>query len=629
MGTVPSDVSDDDSDPQPGDTQESHESISSDFIAVLVDRKLREYRILSPLRKARSGLTFRAWQMDFDREVIIKVHFPRGLAVPEGFGVRPLPGKELEYGDSKRSFLREAKTLARFDHPNIVRVFDFFEIEESAYLVMKYEKGDSLYHYFRYNEGNLSEKEFLYIFYPLLHGLRLVHNAGIVHRDIKPSNIMIRQVGWGGGLTLLGFGTARQILPSSKLTRLEDDGYKAWEQLANDRDDHGPWTDIFGLGCVLYRFISGKNPVPVTTRVSEIVNGGPDPLVPATDVGQGKFSDKLLRAIDQMLRVNLTDRPKSVDALLALLPTPTPRATPTPAPTATPMPTPSATLMPTPKAAPTPASKVTPMSTPGVTPRLRPPGSEPKISGGLEVGRHGSYTDHNTGMKFIWIPGGEFLMGSPESEMGRDRDEGPQHRVMLDGFWMGKYPVTQAEWVALGMENESSFQGERNPVEKISWDQAQEFVQKLDEKMTGVFALPSEAQWEYACRAGTTTPFSFGETISTDQANYDGNGVYGPGVKGNYRRKTTPVGTFPPNPWGLCDMHGNVMEWCRDWYDAAFYKQHEASEKNPLCQCVTKDRVLRGGSWYESPNGSRSAQRNWSEPGKRSREIGFRLVRLR
>jgi formylglycine-generating enzyme required for sulfatase activity len=171
------------------------------------------------------------------------------------------------------------------------------------------------------------------------------------------------------------------------------------------------------------------------------------------------------------------------------------------------------------------------------------------------------------GMKFVWIPPGTFTMGSPQEEKEREANE-TRHKVTLSkGFYMGVYPVTQEEWQAVTGETPSKFKNEKNlPVERLSWDDCQEFIKKLRARDKKPYRLPSEAEWEYACRAGTTTPFSFGDTLSTDQANYDGNFIYGNGRKGVNRKKTTPVGSFPANAFGLYDMHGNVSQWCHDWY---------------------------------------------------------------
>lgn len=178
-------------------------------------------------------------------------------------------------------------------------------------------------------------------------------------------------------------------------------------------------------------------------------------------------------------------------------------------------------------------------------------------------------TRQTPSIDMVEIPAGTFLMGSPASEEGHCLRERPQHEVTLERFFMSRTPITQAQWVAVMGNNPSEFKGSNLPVESVSWHDAMKFCDRLS-KLTGrTYTLPTEAQWEYACRAGTTTPFSFGETITTDQANYDGNYTYGNGQEGEYRRHTTDVGTFPPNAWGLHDMHGNVWEWCLDeWHDS-------------------------------------------------------------
>ena len=187
---------------------------------------------------------------------------------------------------------------------------------------------------------------------------------------------------------------------------------------------------------------------------------------------------------------------------------------------------------------------------------------------------------------------------------------------------MGVHLVTQEQWQAIIGNNPSRFKGEKNlPVDTVSWDDCQEFIKKLRAKDMKPYRLPTEAEWEYACRAGTITPFCFGETISTDQANYCGEGVYGKGKKGKFRRKTTPVGSFAANAFGLYDMHGNVWQWCQDWLGD--YPQNEVAD--PQGPEAGQYRVWRGGSWIVDPEDCRSALRNGNEPGNRSHVIGFRL----
>lgn len=231
-------------------------------------------------------------------------------------------------------------------------------------------------------------------------------------------------------------------------------------------------------------------------------------------------------------------------------------------------------------------------------------------------------------MEFMLIPAGEFMMGSPENEQDRDRDES-LHRVRITKpFYMAKYECTQEQWQAITGDNPSWFKdNQRNPVEEVSWNDINNTflpaIQKHAPKgMT--FRLPTEAQWEYACRAGTSTPFHFGATITTDQVNYDGNYPYGNAPEGEFREKTTPVGTFPANAWGLHDMHGNVWEWCQDWYANDFYSKSPTDD--PENTKSGTFRVLRGGNWYLNAEPCRSAFRLGGDPHGGGSNHGFRLV---
>jgi len=228
-------------------------------------------------------------------------------------------------------------------------------------------------------------------------------------------------------------------------------------------------------------------------------------------------------------------------------------------------------------------------------------------------------------IEMVMVPGGWFLMGSPESEPGREEDEGPAFRVTVRPFWLGKYEVTQAQWDAVMGSNPSRFRGEEFPVENVSWNQCKYFVDKLNRLLGGAgLRLPSEAEWEYACRARSTTPFSTGETTSTELANYDGNYTYEEGAKGAYRRTTTAVESFPSNPWGFHDMHGNVWEWCQDWYRDSY--RGMPADGSAWDRSQGTSRVLRGGSWIDVPKRCRSACRSWDFPDVRLSSIGFRLA---
>ena len=223
-------------------------------------------------------------------------------------------------------------------------------------------------------------------------------------------------------------------------------------------------------------------------------------------------------------------------------------------------------------------------------------------------------------MEMIYCPPGEFMMGSPANEEGRYDDE-TQHRVRLTkGFWLGKYPVTQRQWRSVMGSNPSHFKGDDLPVERVSWDDCQEFIKKVNASLGCGARLPTEAEWEYACRAGTTTAYSWGNALNGDRANSDGNYPCGTAKKGPYLKKTTLVGKYGANPWGLCDMHGNVWEWCADWYG-----DYSGDAVDPTGPASGDGRVLRGGSWGSSARYCRSADRCGDGPGYRYDDNGFRL----
>jgi formylglycine-generating enzyme required for sulfatase activity len=247
-------------------------------------------------------------------------------------------------------------------------------------------------------------------------------------------------------------------------------------------------------------------------------------------------------------------------------------------------------------------------------------------------------------LEMVAIPGGTFLMGTEDEEIERlvkkfgwegFRWERPQHRVTVSSFYMGRYPITQSQWKAIAATakididletNPSNFKGDELPVETVNWYQATEFCKRLSRETKQEYRLPSEAEWEYACRAGTTTPFYFGETITGKFANYRASETYAEEAKGEYRQQTTPVGQFPPNAFGLYDMHGNVWEWCADtWHDnydgaptdGSVWIKNGDDNRSPL----------RGGSWYSYPYGCRSACRGgFDRRDYLSNGSGFRVV---
>ncbi|PSB33911.1 formylglycine-generating enzyme family protein [Stenomitos frigidus] len=239
------------------------------------------------------------------------------------------------------------------------------------------------------------------------------------------------------------------------------------------------------------------------------------------------------------------------------------------------------------------------------------------------------------GLEMILVPSGTFVMGSPDDEPERREAEGPPHEVSISSFFMGRYPITQAQWsfvAALAPASQeveldpSSFKGDTRPVENVSWYNAVEFCDRLAKHTGRPYRLASEAEWEYACRAGTTTPFYFGKTLTTELANYNGNYTYNDGPEGEYREETTTIDQFEiANAFGLSDMHGNVWEWCRDhWHD--HYEDAPTDGSAWLTEDESANRVLRGGSWFYDPGHCRSASRNLDAPDDRDDAFGFRVV---
>jgi formylglycine-generating enzyme required for sulfatase activity len=280
------------------------------------------------------------------------------------------------------------------------------------------------------------------------------------------------------------------------------------------------------------------------------------------------------------------------------------------------------------------------------------------ISRQLHRGRYFSeQLDETTQLDMMLIPSGTFMMGQTEAEkeelirMNGEEDyqkyypnELPRHEVTVPSFFMGKYSITQVQWqIVAGYPkidqdldpDPSNFKGPNRPVEQVSWDDATEFCRRLSQQTNRTYRLPSEAEWEYACRAGTTTPFHFGETLSDELANYcpqnreiGGNqykGVYGRGIEGNYREETMDVGKFPANKFGLYDMHGNVWEWCEDdWHSD--YKDAPSDGSAWLeNDRKTSKRLLRGGSWGSFPEYCRSSVRLNVARVNRDNSLGFRV----
>ena len=511
--------------------------------------------------------------------------------------------KKLGYDERIR---REASVL--IDSEYVIKCLGYSQPDgDDIVLLFPYEEGQNLAEWINENakESWALKKR---IFLNVLKGVRALHRAGIIHRDLKPQNILITK--YYHTPRLLDFGLAKFLNKEGFSKSGEALGtyeYMAPEMYLLGNEHTKECYDLYSLGIILYELIVGKNPCrkhnwSPLAFFKLLKEKNPHHLL---DLTTFRFDDdpNVAEVIRRSTMFEPTERLQNVDDMIALLD----------------------------------GRTAHPKEPKAVEP---PPHKEPKTVEPLSQGKMPKVLDKliepNTNMELMYIPQGTFLRGAPPKEESCNDDEHPQYRVTVASFWMGKYPVTQAQWQKVMGKNPSHFKGEHRPVECVSWDDAQKFCEQLNllvknsrsfeySGRLAIFRLPSETEWEYACRAATTTPFYFGETINPNQANYDCNHLYGKGKKGKYRKQTTDVGSFPANAWGLCDMHGNVWEWCADtYYDSYTGAPTDGSVRVGLGN--EKAKVLRGSSWRYAPKFCRSASRLWYVPTYWDRSFGLRGV---
>ncbi|MFM7406647.1 MAG: SUMF1/EgtB/PvdO family nonheme iron enzyme [Cuspidothrix sp.] len=577
------------------------------------------YRVLRLLGEGGFSRTYAAEDVDrLNAPCVIKQFFPQ----VQGTGQR---AKAAEF------FREEAFRLYDLgeNHSQIPRLLAYFEQGSSLYLVQEFIIGKTLREELEHQA--YSEDQIRQLLADLLPVLDFIHNHNIIHRDIKPENIIRRDS--DKKPVLIDFGGAKQVTQTSiarQATAIYTLGYAPTEQMAGFACQA---SDLYALGVTCVRLLTQD--LPLQDDYGQLKDHLYDAMN-AKWLWQERLrikgitiSDELTQILDKLLQHFASDRYQSaLDVLDDLHFSKSPVVLKFSS-----LPKPPLTLQ---NPEPLPTKIIVPL----------PPLYNFDFyvitvdTSGREVNRDrrsAKYFEEdlgrNTTLGMVSIPKGTFIMGSLSSE--GDDDERPQHEVTVPAFFMGKYPITQLQWRTIAAlpqvkqslhPNPSKFKGSNLPVENVSWYEAVEFCARLAIKTGREYRLPSEAEWEYACRAGTTTSFHFGETITSDLINCSGSDTYSVEPKSRFCKETTNVGYFEvANTFGLYDMHGLVWEWCADpWhnnYDAA-----------PTDGSIWEDggdkyrRVLRGGAWNFSAELCRSASRSWNEAEGGLRICGFRVV---
>ncbi|MBE9234721.1 SUMF1/EgtB/PvdO family nonheme iron enzyme [Anabaena aphanizomenioides LEGE 00250] len=518
-------------------------------------------------------------------------------------------------------FNAEAKLLQDLgEHPQIPALFAYFEDNGFLYLVQQFIKGENLFNELT-QKGTYNETQIQELLLDLLPVLKFIHERDVIHRDIKPQNIMRRES--DGKLVLIDFGASKELTSTVHTqigTTIGSYGYSPYEQIKEGKAY--PASDLFALGVTCFHLLTGNSPFELWAK-----NG----FAWVNDwrkSSSNSVSKELGTVLDKLLKFDVNERYQSADEVLKDLEVPETLATRRDFLKNTGLAIGSITTLgfiSSKLFAVTPGKESNSNSLNTFNFEVVTTDASGKIINKRKSSARYFTEDlgNNVTLEMVEIPGGTFMMGSPETEAKRDSDESPQHQVTVSGFFMGKYEVTQKQYQAIMGSNPSDFKGENRPVERVSWDDAVGFCEKLSKKTGKKYTLPSEAQWEYACRSGTTTPFYFGESITSDLVNYDGSYPYGSAPKSLYRIQTTDVGSFYPNAFGLYDMHGNVWEWCLDDYQDNY--KNVPIDGSALMN-LPKYKVLRGGSWLLIARNCRSGERLGYLRDTKFSEVGFRVV---
>ncbi len=606
---------------------------------MLVGQTLRNrYKVLKELGSGAFGQTYLAEDLDLPTHPHCVVKCLKSNLKPRIQNI------------SKRLFEQEALKLHELGQKcdRIPTLFAHFEQDSQFYLVQEWIEGQTL------NQEIIPGKKFdesyvRQLLQDLLEVLAIVHQHNIIHRDIKPQNLIRRSR--DSHIVLIDFGAVKELshidLNAEGETfftiAIGTPGYMPNEQLQGKPQ---LCSDLYAVGILGIQALTGMVPrqLPEDPRTGKLIWRD-----------RVKVSPSLADFLDKMTGLAI-DRPENASQALTVLnhigtPQPQPQTWLTQTePTQTWLTQTGLSRLPIPRRkfwqilAGLGTGAIAVVAWDRFARRI--PRLSPQTFNTITVDSRGQVTnlaqataqvyvqdlENGVTMEMVAIPGGQFLMGSPASETYSKDNERPQHTVAVAPFFLSKYAVTQAQWRAVAALpkvkydlnlDPSYFKGANRPVEQVSWLSAVEFCQRLSQATGWQYRLPHEAEWEYACRAGTTTPFHFGETMTIDLANYDGNSTGEKASTGQFRSQTTEVGRFSPNAFGLYDMHGNVWEWCADdWYDT----RNAPDDGSLEIDRADGAKLLRGGSWDDPRQNCRSAVREKNDPSFAYSRIGFRVA---
>ena len=533
-----------------------------------------KYRIIEKLGQGGFGITYLAEDTLLEGKVAIKEFFFKGYCNRDDSTSRvtiPTMGNREIVERFKQKFIKEARTIFRLNHPNIVRILGVFEENGTAYYVMDYIDGESLDDMVK-RRGAIPEAEALGYVKDAASALGYIHSKNINHLDIKPGNLMKRKE--DGRIIVIDFGVAKQYdLATSQGTTTTpvgiSHGYSPLEQYSeNGVQIFSPQSDVYALAATLFKLLTGNTP----PEAIEILSEG----LPVAELLEKHISRPVISAIAMAMK-GRHERTQSVAEFISNL-------------------NGEATVVIT-----------DPHPDESDSTEVEPECKE------IEARPAKTFQVGSVSFDMIWVEGGTFRM-SATSEQGNDISdyEKPVHSVTLDGYYIGKTQVTQALWKAVMGSNPSRFKGNNLPVERVSCDDCQEFIRKLSALTGQNFRLPTEAEWEFACRGGNNSRgYKYSGSNDIDSvAWYDDNSG----------EQTHPVATKLPNELGIYDMSGNVYEWCSDWYG----KYSETNPK-PLFLYDGVLNVVRGGCWFSKARYSRSSARSNCSLGYRGSGFGLRL----